>query len=135
RVLKRLHDSKGSDYTEALALAIPRLSGEDRQKVRDTLALRLKRMSARTLVDYLKDSDPEIRAATSLAVAMKELREHVPLIVERREDPAPCVAGAAHAARKEMTKEDFGPAADATREEQARAVQAWKQWWKKQSQK
>jgi hypothetical protein len=32
---------------------------------------------------------------------------------------------------KALTKKDFGPAADASDNDKAKAVKAWKAWWKK----
>jgi len=41
----------------------------------------------------------------------------------------------ASAALKDLTKKDFGPAADATEEEKAKAINEWKGWWKRQAEK
>src|SRR5262249_39651278 len=47
-VLKRLRDAKGIEHTDALALAIPQLTGDVGDKARDALVQRLARMTART---------------------------------------------------------------------------------------
>jgi len=41
------------------------------------------------------------------------------------------VARAAHAALKNLTKQDFGPDADASRAERAQAIERWNDWWSK----
>jgi hypothetical protein len=135
KVLEELRDSKGAVYTEALAAAIHRLDGQNKSKAREALADRLTRMTAATLADKLKDEDLEIRRAAALAVAMKEDTTHIPRLIELLEDPEPPVTRAAHAALKSLTSQDFGPAADATRAEQARAIAAWKAWWARNGKK
>ncbi len=133
--LDRLRDSKGGAFTEALARAIPKLTGEARSKARDALADRLTRMTAATLGDKLRDDDPEVRRAAALASAMKEERSHVPRLIDLLADPEPPVARAAHAALKSLTAQDFGPEPDATRADVAQAVLRWKDWWRKNGEK
>jgi hypothetical protein len=130
-LIDRLRDSKGVVNTEALSLAIPRLSGSARQKARDALVRRLMRMTADTLRDKLADEDLEIRRAAALACAMKEGKDYVPDLIKLLEDPEPPVARAAHAALKNLTKQDFGPDADASRAERAQAIERWNDWWSK----
>jgi hypothetical protein len=132
RILKELRDSKGSEYTEALAVSIPRLQGETREKTRYAFAERLSRMSATQLEKYLKDDDAEIRRAATNATYMKGLRDHVPLLIERLQDTDAGVVRTAHVALKEMTKQDFGPDLGATREDIEKAIKDWKDWWNKQ---
>jgi hypothetical protein len=131
RLLRQLRDAKGGDYTDALALAIPKLEGEARKKARDALATRFTRLTPKTLLAYMKDDDPEVRRAALLASAMREIREHIPALIAGLSDPDPSVIRAAHAALKTVTREDFGPPADATREEHDKAVAEWKAWWKR----
>jgi hypothetical protein len=134
-VLKKLRDSKGGEYTEALADAIPKLTGDVKTKARDALAERLARMTASTLKDKLRDDDLEVRRAAALAVAMKEEKPLVPRLIEMLDDPEPPVARAAHAALKSLSGQDFGPGAEASRAERAQAVSSWKEWWAKQGEK
>jgi hypothetical protein len=130
-VIAKLRDSKGAQYTDALAYAIHKLDGLARSKARDALADRLTRMSAKTLTDKLGDDDLEVRRAAALAIAMKDEKDLVPRLIERLEDPEPPVTHAAHAALKSLTRQDFGPGPDAARADVARAVAAWKAWWSK----
>jgi hypothetical protein len=133
-VLERLRAGKGVIYTEALAGAIPHLRGEDRDRARQALAERLKRMTPATLGHYLKDSEPEIRRAAALACAGKELRAHIPTLIWQLSDRDPEVARAAHAALKTLTGQDFGPPTNASGVERSRAVGDWKRWWAGQKQ-
>jgi HEAT repeat protein len=129
--LSRLRDGKGIEYTQALAAAIGQLKGEPKNKARDALAERLAQMTADTLRDKLQDKDLEVRRAAALACALKEDQAHIPDLIGLLDDPEVAVMRAARAALRELTSEDFGPDANASRAEQAIAVAAWKQWWAK----
>jgi hypothetical protein len=131
-LLEQLRDGKGVVYTEALAAAIPQLTGAARGKARAALAERLTRMKAATLAKYFEDEDAEIRRAAALACARKDGKDQVPGLIRLLSDREPLVERAAHAALKELTGQDFGPAAGASRAERARAVAAWQVWWNKQ---
>jgi hypothetical protein len=130
-LLEEMQKGKGPHYTEALAAAIPQLEGEPRRKARDALADRLTRMKDDTLAAYLQDEEAEIRRAAALAVAMKESKALTPNLISLLSDSETDVVRAAHAALKEMTGQDFGPAAKATREERDQAILKWLHWWSK----
>jgi hypothetical protein len=130
QVLDKLRDSKGGVYTQALADVIPRLAGAVKNKARDALAERLTRMTAKTLDGQMGDDNSEIRRAAALASAMKEEKSLIPRLIALLEDKEPTVVRASHAALKDLTKEDFGPA-ETTAPEISRAVTAWKAWWMK----
>jgi hypothetical protein len=134
-VLEKLRDSKGSVYTQALTAVIPKLTKEMKTKARDALAERLTRMTTATLKDKLQDDDPEARRAAALAVAMKEDTTFVPRLIEMLQDSEPLVSRAALAALKSLTRQNFGPDAEATQAERDKAVAAWKAWWAKQNPK
>jgi HEAT repeat protein len=131
-LLERLRDGKGVVHTEALAAAIPQLTGAARGKARAALAERLTRMKAATLAKYFQDEDAEIRRAAALACARKDGQDLVPGLIRLLSDPESMVERAAHAALKELTGQDFGPAAGASRADRARAIAAWQVWWNKQ---
>jgi hypothetical protein len=131
-LLDQLKQGKGVAYTEALAAAIPQLSGAVKTKARAALTERLARMTAFTLHDKLQDDAPEIRRAAALALAMKEEKQAIPDLIALLEDREATVVRASHAALKELTGQDFGPFADAAPEARAKAIAAWKDWWKKQ---
>jgi hypothetical protein len=132
--LKKLREGKGVAYTDALAAAIPKLEGEALKKAREALAERMSRMTSATLEVKLTDDAAEIRRAAALAVAMTEDKAHTYKLIEMLSDPEATVAHAAHAALRELSGKDFGPAKGAGREERAKAILAWKEWWAKESQ-
>jgi hypothetical protein len=133
-MMEQLRNEKGVKYTEALATAIPRMTDDARRKAREALADRLTRMKAETLATYLQDEDAEIRAASALACAMKESKSLVPKLIPLLSDPESRVVLAAHRALKELTGQDFGPSADASRQDRDQATLKWARWWTKQKQ-
>jgi hypothetical protein len=133
--LDKLRDGKGTMYTQALALAIPQLEGEAQKKARLALAERLATKTARTLIAYLQDEDPEIRLAAARACRVKEDRALIPALIPLLRDGEGLVARAAYFSLKELTGQDFGPPADAGREERDQAAAKWLQWWNQQPNK
>jgi hypothetical protein len=79
----------------------------------------------------VEETDPELRRAAVLAAAMKEDTTFVGRLIDLLNDPEKTVERAAYAALKSLTKQDLGPAADATDNQKAKAVKAWQAWWKK----
>jgi hypothetical protein len=132
QALEKLRDSKGSEYTQALADAIPKLDGALKGKAREALAARLSRMTTKTLGEKMDDDAPEVRRAAALACAMKDEKAHLRRLIELLEDKEPVVARAAYASLKSLTGRDFGPDANASRAEVRQAVSAWRDWWSKQ---
>jgi hypothetical protein len=132
QLLDEYESSKGVAYTQALASAIPRLSGPPQSKARDVLAGRLSRMTAGTLRARMKDDDPEIRRAVALACAMKEDHGQVTELISLLEDAQPGVVHAAHAALKSLTGKDLGPPAGAPKTERSAAAARWRSWWQQQ---
>jgi hypothetical protein len=135
KVLEKLQMSKGGVYTEALALAIGKLTASAKDKARDALTQRLMRMTASTLEGYLQDADPELRRAAALVCGAKETKTHIPRLIEMLNDPERLVERAAYTALKSLSGQDFGPSADAGRAERDKAIAAWKGWWSKQVKK
>jgi len=130
-LLEKYQDGKGTVYTLALAGAIPRMNGEGKAKAREALANRFTRMTAVTLRQELKDDDPEIRRAATLACAMKDDKAHIPDLIPMLQDSEPIVGRAAHAALKSLSGKDFGPPSGASAQDVAHSVAAWKGWWDK----
>jgi hypothetical protein len=129
-VLARLRDAKGIDNTDALALAIPKLSaGAAQREARDALAQRLTRMTAKTVRDKLQDDSVEVRRAAALACGRKKADEHIPDLLQLLEDPEVAVIQAARKALMELTGEDFGPTEEAGRKGRASAAAAWRKWY------
>jgi HEAT repeat protein len=130
-VVAKYRDSKGAQYTEALALAIAREGGNARRQLREALAERMTRMTEKTLGQYLEDEDAEVRRAAALGLAMRESKAHVEGLIGLLLDPQPSVERAAHAALRSLSGEDFGPALNATEDEKTEAAARWRQWWAK----
>jgi HEAT repeat protein len=102
-LLKKLRTAKGSEYTQALAAAIGRLSDAAKAKARQSLAERLARFTSTTLLAYLGSEDAELRRAAALALGMKDDKDHISELIDLLEDPEPFVVRAAHAALKSLT--------------------------------
>jgi len=130
-VLTRLRDAKGVAHTDALALAIPQLSGDVRDQARAALVQRLARMTARTLRGKFDEDDVEVRRAAALACGRKGSAEHIPDLLELLNDPESAVVQAARRALHDLTGRDFGPEAGAGPGAHARAAAAWYDWWRK----
>jgi HEAT repeat protein len=129
QLLETYQAQKGVIYTQALALAIPRLPEPLRREAREALCYRLTRMTARTLRDKLQDEDEEVRLAAVRACALKKAREHVPDLYVLLDDPEPVLVRTAQKSLKELTDQDFGPPAGATQAERETTVAEWKAWW------
>lgn len=127
-MMAKYRESKGVQYTEALALASARESGEERRKLREALNERMARMTDKTLGHYLEDEDAEIRRAAALGLAMKESKAHCNELIGLLLDPQPSVGRAAHAALCSLSRKDFGPRINATEDEKMEAVKRWRQW-------
>jgi uncharacterized protein (TIGR03067 family) len=108
-LLDKLRDAKGPANTEALALAIPQLHGESKQKARDALAERLSHMTAATLRAKLQEENSEIRRAAVLACMMKNDASLVADLIPLLEDQHSSVSRATYAALKKLTGQDLGP--------------------------
>jgi hypothetical protein len=133
--LAKLRDSKGSEYTEALAHAIDQLDGEQKTKARQALADRIARLKPEFLATYMEDENSEVRRAAALACAIKDDMTHMSKLIDLLNDRERTVERASYAALKALTKQDFGPAPDATDTDKAAAVKSWRDWWKKQAEK
>lgn len=105
-LLQKLREGKGSEYTQALAAAIGRLSDEAKNKARETLIERLTRFTSNTLLTYLGFDDPELRRAAVLALANKDDKNHLSELIDLLEDADPSVVEATHIALTRLTKSD-----------------------------
>jgi hypothetical protein len=130
-LLQKLKSGQGSAYTQALAAAIPKLDESAQKMTRQALADRLSDLKTASLRQWLQYDDREIRRAAALACAMKDDKSTVPDLIPLLDDREALVARAAHAALKSLTNQDYGPSANASSADRARAVAAWKEWWKR----
>lgn len=127
-LLKEYGNTLGGQYTEAIARAIPHLSGDARKEAREALAARLADRNESTLLGYLEDGDAEIRRAAALALAMRDSKETVKAVAQLILDPEPTVVRATCASLRSLTGEDYGPPANATEEEKQDAVKKYQSW-------
>jgi hypothetical protein len=134
-LLAKYRDAKGADYTDALARAIPKLTGEAKAQVRDALAQRATRFTAATLNSMMGDKDPELQRAAALAAGAKgreRVGEFSDSLVKLMADDRAIVVQAARAALKSLTGEDHGPEPGASPAERTAAITAWRNWLAKQ---
>jgi hypothetical protein len=89
-------------------------------------------MTATTLRDRLRDDRAEMRRAAALACGMKDDKGMIPDLVAVLDDADAWVVRAAGAGLRALTGKNFGPSATADADERAKAVAAWKAWWKRQ---
>jgi hypothetical protein len=143
-LIERYEKEKGGIYSQALADAIPKLSGEAQLKARDALASRMARMSARTLKAWLKDADsPELRRAAAIAMSMgddvSELKSFVPDLIEALNDADEIVWRGAAVGLREIAKKvpggadgaNLGPRKDDSEAKRRKAIADWKAWYEK----
>jgi hypothetical protein len=136
-LIAQYRDTKGGEFTDALARAAAKLDGEALTQVRDALAQRLTRMKIDTLNEMMRDRNREIRRAAALAVASKgkeKLPEFAPVLVRLIADDESIVVQAARASLKSLSSQDFGPEPGANAADRGKAVVAWRTWWEKQKQ-
>jgi hypothetical protein len=133
QILEELRNRKGGENTEALVRVIPYLQGEVQRNARDALAERLGRMTAATIRSRLRDANAELRRAAALACAIKDEKALIPDLMTTLDDRDAWVVRAAAVSLRTLTGQDFGPSVHATKEERARAVAAWKAWWKQRA--
>jgi hypothetical protein len=121
----------GVAYTECLAQVLPKLPTEAQKEARRALVDRMRRFSPATLRDKLKDDSAEVRRAAANACANKGDRDLIPDLIAVVVDDDPAVARSAGWALKQLTGQDFGPAASSTAAERARAQASWRDWYAK----
>jgi hypothetical protein len=128
-LVAKYRDTKGVQFTEALAVAIAKLPSDDREEPRAALADRMVRMTDLTLRRYLGDELAEIRRAAALGLAKRNSRANSDRLADLLLDPEPLVGRAAHTALCQLSGEDLGPGIDADEAGRAEAVERWKKWW------
>jgi hypothetical protein len=132
KALATVRDAKGDEYSQALAQIIPKLDGERLNAARETLALRLSRLTGEALRAMAKDKDVELRRAAAAAMALKKDKALIPDLIVALLDDEELVVSAAKAGLKTVTGQDFGPAAGANFADRAAAAKVWLDWLQKQ---
>jgi hypothetical protein len=107
----RLGKAEGAAPAEALAAAIPRLTGRWRERARLALADRLSRLPADGLREKLRHDDAEVRRAAAAVALRKKDEALVPDLTPLAGDDDPAVAAAARRAVEGLTGRKVGPAA------------------------
>jgi hypothetical protein len=130
-VLRELHDRKGTESTLALAVAVDRVDASLRDAAKELLSSRLLRMTAATLERYLEHEKPLLRAAAAEAAARKKEKSLTGPLVALLEDSDSEAANAAHAALVDLTGQDFGRFAGASKAERFVIIKRWKTWLEK----
>lgn len=122
RLLEITKDPSGS-YTQALIDAIPLLSDDLKEPVRQALVKRLSRQSVNSLRNRLAESDAEVRLAVVRAAALKQAKDLVPDLIELLPMADNTLAEAIAKTLQGLTGQDLG-----------RNVQAWRDYLARQKQ-
>jgi hypothetical protein len=131
-LIAKYRDTKGGEYTDALARAASKMTGDGQTKVREALAQRLTRMTSNTLNELMRDRDRELRHGAALATASKgkdrfpEFAESLILLIA---DDDAAVVQAARSSLKALSDQDFGPEAGSANGDRGKAAAAWRAWW------
>lgn len=122
-ILDELRDAPGGKYgyfyTDAILEAIKKLeSPRAKELARDALAGRMKRMTIKTIREYLKDDDNrEVRLAAIKAVKIRNNVSYAVDVIPLLLDYDRGVAGAARETLVSLTDKDFGM-----------SVERWRSW-------
>ncbi len=128
-IIRKLQETKGPEFTQALTDAIPKLSGATQTKAREALADRLTRMRATTLKSYLEGDNAELRRAAATACGSKGVKELVPDLIALLTKEDGEVAQAAHDALKALTGQRIDLAKGASLTDRKVAAERWNAWW------
>lgn len=125
-VLAEYKQGKGVEYTQAITTSIPKLEGSQQFEARKALAERLARFNAETLLEYLNDDNPEIRAASISAIALRNQKIGLAKIVASLDDNSEWVRNSAFLCLKSITGKDFGNPNLLTGADKTKVLLLWK---------
>ncbi|MEY4945733.1 MAG: hypothetical protein RIR22_434 [Planctomycetota bacterium] len=125
-VLSEYKQGKGVEYTQAITASIPKLEGSQQFEARKALAERLARFNAETLLEYLNDDNPEIRAASISAIALRNQKIGLAKIVASLDDNSAWVRNSAFLCLKSITGKDFGNPNLLPDSDKAKVLLLWK---------
>jgi hypothetical protein len=128
-LLTAFRDRAGPTYDRAVALAIPALTSDLQKLARSVLADRLYGLSRKELRGWLRDRAAELRRAAVRTCRLREEKALVPELIGLLDDGDAGVAREAHAALRQISGRDFGPARAADGDARRRAQAAWRAWW------
>ena len=124
--LEEFKKGKGGEFTQALSAAIPKLQGFQQFEARKALAERFIRFNKETLIEYLNNENPEIRAAAISAIALRNQKIGMSNITAALEDNSAWVRNSAYLCLKSLTGKDFGNPNLVTDPEKTKILQLWK---------
>jgi hypothetical protein len=131
--LRELAKRDGKEVLPALALAAGSYDKETQKLGRELLDAHLGRQSRSAVAERLDDENAEIKRGALRVIAEKH-PDLMTELIERLGDDDAGVRGEARDALKKLSKgEDFGPAADATKEQRSEAQRRWRAWWEKKT--
>jgi hypothetical protein len=132
QVLVELEQRRGRDVLDGLVTATSNSDRATGQFARDLLDRHLGGQKPGFVQEKLKDEQPEVRRAAARVVAARMPRlagDLIDLLTDERAD----VRGEAHQALVRLSGgQDFGPPADASRDQFEEAQKKWRDWWRRQ---
>jgi hypothetical protein len=128
-ILVELEKRRGKEVLPGLANAAGSYDKDIQKLGRDLLERHLSRQTEAVVKEKLKDELVEVRKAAVRVVAAKMPRLAGELIDVLADEQAEVRAAAHDALVKLSHGEDFGPAADAGKEQVAEAQGKWRSWW------
>jgi hypothetical protein len=131
-LIEAYRQTKGAEYTEALARCAVQLQGTGQELVREALAQRLTRMTVATLIRFLKDANVEVRRGAAVACGIKKDKQFIPELIQTLADTDASVVQASRTSLKILSSQDFGPALTASAAEQIQSLWDWQAWWDRQ---
>lgn len=132
-LLTELEKRRGPEVLPGLANAAGSYDKDIQKLGRDLLDRHLARQSEAIVKEKLRDELAEVRSAAARVVAVRMPRLAGELI-DLLEDEQTEVRTAAHDALVRLNRgEDFGPVADASKEQIAEAREKWRSWWSRKS--
>jgi hypothetical protein len=129
--LKELAKREGKEVIPALALAAGSYEKETQKLGRELLDSHIARQTQSFVREILSDENVEIRKSAIRVIASKH-HELIPNMIDKLTDDDALVRAEGRAALRKLAKTiDFGPAPDATKEQQREAQKRWRGWWEK----
>jgi hypothetical protein len=132
-LLTELAGRKGKEVLPGLVNATRSYDKDIKQLGRTLLVRHLSRQSEAVVKEKLRDELPEVRQAAVQVVAAKMWRRLAGELIDLLADEETAVRAAAYDALVRLSRnQDYGPAADDSKEKIAEAQEKWRNWWMRQ---
>jgi hypothetical protein len=132
-LIKEYTEKRGTEYSLALAEAIPKLAGSVQDSAREALATRMGRQKPEVLREWLRYENAEIRRAAAVGASIHdEAKSFIPDLINALDDPDEIVWRGAALALRTITKKDIGPRKGDSEADVHKAKAEWEAWWKAQ---